>query len=240
MDSTTNRRILVSIVLLGVVGALVAALALTLQPKQAAVNGNSAPIISFDLDAVLLPGRMKDILNNAVARAVENFRPDPVASSTNGGTDNMEPVTTSTGEVIEVGKGIRMLVPKGWSYQNAKPEAGEMAYIYDCKDRVEIGSIFCEKDIYVSSAADASHALLEYSTKRFDFAWFCNDQKYQECPSEAAKLNQVKQENGYWTVSSLGIAENAAIAFSYKGHYVVVFGFEEADQLYSKYRALLK
>ncbi|MCC6563581.1 hypothetical protein IT087_01680, partial [Candidatus Uhrbacteria bacterium] len=77
MDIPSARRILIAITVVGAVGALLAAIAIALQPEQPASNKSDRPIISFDLDAAMLPSRVKDILNNAVASAVENFKPEP-------------------------------------------------------------------------------------------------------------------------------------------------------------------
>ena len=151
-----------------------------------------------------------------------------------------QPYVTSTGEVIGIGHGVRMMVPSGWSYQNANPKNAEMVSIYDCPDRVEIGSIFCEKEVYVSSASTGPEALLEYSNKKYDFAWYCSNAEYQICPTDSAKLAQVEHKSGYWTVASVGIAENAAVAIPHGKYFVVVFGFENDTELYRSFGSLLE
>ena len=166
------------------------------------------------------------------------------AQKDNGKVINNEvsmPVSSDQ-KLIEIGGGLRIKAPKEWSVsvQGGAPE-GNIIYFNKCSDLDNSkGAIFCEIRVLVTAQDSGPEALLEFSNKDREFSWFCAEGKYGQCSTEQDKLSQIEKKEGYWTAGSVGITDNAAVAFDHDGKFIVVFGTDSAEDLYQAFSASIE
>ncbi len=125
-----------------------------------------------------------------------------------------------------------MRIPIAWrTYGDGSK--GEIVYVYDCPESED--DYFCRDAVYGVSAENAQQALLAFSQKIHDFSWHCPESKNGFCDTDEEKIASVIQKEGYWVASTVGIADDVAIAFKRKNNFVIIFGRGGAQNLYDKY-----
>jgi len=138
---------------------------------------------------------------------------------------------------IEIGGGFRMNISKEWSVDE---DGSGIMYLNTCPNTDNDGSLFCLIRLLVTSQGSGPEALLEFSNKDREFSWFCPAGQYGQCSTDQEKLAQVEKKDGYWTASSVGMVENAAVAFEHKGRFIVVFGANNPQELYQTFSSLIE
>lgn len=148
-----------------------------------------------------------------------------------------KPAPVTETKSVDIGQGVSMSVPSAWrTYGDVSK--GEVVYIYDCPEGEE--AYLCRDAVFVSSAETAPRALLEFSGRINDFSWYCSKSESGFCDTDEEKLGSVEEENGYWIAYTVGIADSVAVAFKRQEKFVIVFGRDDAQRLYSRYSPLIE
>ncbi len=149
--------------------------------------------------------------------------------------DSRSPTVTSTGEIVDVGKGVELYVPQGWLYWK-----GQFFSYFNCGDPEGDMAYFCWKEILISDATTNEAAIMEYSGMSRYFVPTCVERDVNKCLNRKPEdnISHTDQYAYAYDVGELGVA---VIAFPYKGKRVVTFASdEEPAEMYRFIRQYLR